>query len=643
MKSLLKSFKSVGFRRGLVFSFDLLAIGVAFVFAFALRFDFNIPADQMMNLRRALPWIYVIQSSVFVAQGLYRGLWYFASLPDLVLIIRSAALGCVLSASALFFFYDRLFGWPRSIFLLDAIFLICILGGGRFLYRFLRELSGRQRKRRDKRIIVIGAGRTGNLISREIEEKIIGFLDDNPNLRGSGMRGARVLGNVDMLKHFIEKLNPTEVIVAIPSLTGPKLKKIVKIAQEKGIPLRLCPPIHDVVLGRVKISQLREVQVEDLLRREVVKVDDMGLEAFFSGKKVLVTGAGGSIGSELCRQVLMFKPSQLILFERSEYNLYQFQQEFSPLPPELTFVIGDILDERRLAAVFEQYQPDYVLHAAAYKHVPMMEENIYESVRNNVLGTYQLLTACARFKVKKFLMISTDKAVRPTSVMGATKRMAELVTYAMAQKHRLLTAAVRFGNVLDSQGSVLPLFRKQISQGGPVTVTHPDITRYFMTIPEASQLVLQASIMGQGGEVFLLDMGQPVLIRELAEELIRLSGYKPYEEIDVQFSGLRKGEKLYEELLFDISHATRTSHSKILVSTVEHSDFLPKEWEEDLLTFSQREEIPSNEQLLEWIQRWVPEFTLSPNLHDIDTGEMMRLGSKADEAEEDKSSRPVLH
>ncbi len=618
----MRPFRSIRFRRGLVFLFDLVTIGVAFVGAFLLRFDFNIPADHMLNLTQGLPWIYLIQASVFIWLGLYRGLWAFASIRDLFVIIRGVFLGVTLSLAGMAMMYHRLVGWPRSVFLLDGVLLIIILGGGRFTYRFLREVVWTHRNQQ-KRTLVIGAGQSANLIAREfcsrpeLSARIIGFLDDNPKLKGFRIQGAPVLGNLDQLPHFLEKYHAHEVIIAIPSLPGARLKKILATTRTLGVPCRICPPIRDVLLGRVQLNQLREVRVEDLLRRDVLKVDDSGLEESFSGRRILVTGAGGSIGSELCRQILKYNPRSLVMYERSEFNLYRFEQELkrsnsTPLAnlTDLSFVVGDILDETRLSEIFRKYSPEIVLHAAAFKHVPLMEENIYEALRNNVLGTYRLFKCSAENGVKDFILISTDKAVRPTSIMGATKRMAELVAHSLAARYPIRSTAVRFGNVLDSEGSVLPLFREQISQGGPVTVTHPEITRYFMTIPEASLLVLQASILGRGGEIFLLDMGEPVLIRELAEEMIKLSGLEPYHDIDILFTGLRKGEKLYEELLIDLTHAQRTSHPKIMASTQEHLATLPQDWESELLSFSTASTLLDEGFLVGWIKAWVPEYLI---------------------------------
>jgi FlaA1/EpsC-like NDP-sugar epimerase len=608
----------------MVFCYDLIAIGVAFTLSFLLRFDFQIPAAEMKLMWTSLPFIYLVQSGVFVLQGLYRGIWSFASLRDLMLIIRAVALA-VLFSVAMIAGFSHFAGWPRSVFMVDSVLLVLMVGGGRFAYRIGREFAlsfGADQKR----ILIVGAGHSGHFIAREFSSRpelraqILGYLDDSPKLAGLRVNGVPVLGLVETLPIWLDDLRPDEVIIAIPSLPGSRVKQILGACLDRKIPCRICPPIRDVLLGHIELSQLREVRVEDVLRREVVQVDDSGLRAFISNRRVLVTGAGGSIGSELCRQILKFAPESLVLYERSEYNLYRFEKELKLENKDLTktqlsFVIGDVLDQRKLTDTFSRYQPEIVLHAAAYKHVPLMEDNVFESLQNNVVGTYRVVEAAARAGVKTFVLISTDKAVRPTSVMGATKRMAELVTHVVGSEGNIQTLAVRFGNVLDSEGSVLPLFREQIARGGPVTVTHPDVTRYFMTIPEASQLVLQAALLGKGSEVFLLDMGEPVLIRELAEEMIKLSGLRPGEDIEIRYTGLRKGEKLYEELLTDLSHAERTLHPKIVVSTREHKGVLQESWRAQLKWFIESKTVPRTAELLAWVKAWVPEYA-SPNLPD---------------------------
>ena len=605
-------FKTTG-QRIAISAFDLLSVYLALMGAFMLRFDYVIPPEQAILLKNTLPWLCVVQFAVLFAHGLNRGIWSFVGTRDLVLILRAVVVSQVFSVLTLSLSRHRLLGWPRSIFLLDAALLFLMLGGSRFSYRLLQERRSSKDKKDQKRILIIGAGQTGNLLSREFlshsnqDVKLVGFLDDSSRLVGLKLQNAPILGKLSALKSVLKKKRPNEIIIAIPSLDGRRVREILTEANSQGISCRICPPIRDVLIGKVRLNQLRKVAVEDLLRRDVIKVDDSGLSAFLSGKNVLVTGAGGSIGSELCRQVLQYSPKKLTLFERSEFNLYRIQQELGN-NAGVDFKIGDILDVRRLREIMETTQPHVVLHAAAYKHVPMMEENIVEAVKNNVVGTYNVANASADAGVEKFVLISTDKAVRPTSVMGATKRMAELVTNAISVERKVKTLAVRFGNVLDSEGSVLPLFRQQIANGGPITLTHSEVTRYFMTIPEATILVLQASLMGSGGQVFLLDMGEPVFIRQLAEELITLSGLRPYVDIDIITTGLRRGEKLYEELLVDFKTALRTTHNKIMVANNELDGNLPRNWKERIERFVVSPSVPSDSELLDWIRAWVPEY-----------------------------------
>lgn len=609
----------IGIRRAIAFSFDMIAITVALYGAFAVRFDFSVPAQYRQLFWQALPWVYLTQATTFFFFGLYRGLWAFASIQDLMVIARAVGLATLFEIGVLSLAGDRLPGWPRSILPIDGVFLILLLGGGRFVYRYLRDFVVRPRARSRRKVLIVGAGRSGNLIARELRShptkgaRIVGFVDDSPSWRGRSLQNIPVLGTLGELDYILNRVRPDEVMIAIPGLQGSRTKKVLESAQAAGAVCRILPPVRDLVTGESPLAFVRPVDVEDLLRREPVRVDDLGLMESFTEKTVFITGAGGSIGSELCRQVLKYKPDRLVLFDQSEFNLYRIEQELTRRQSEGEFAstqiipcLGDILDERRLKAVLAAYRPQIVLHAAAYKHVPLIESNPTEALKNNVVGTARLVEAVAEIGAERFVLVSTDKAVRPTSVMGATKRMAEMVTHALGQERGLKTAAVRFGNVLDSEGSVLPLFREQIARGGPVTVTHPEVTRYFMTIPEASQLVLQAALLAQGGEVFLLDMGEPVLITTLAEDLIKLSGLRPHKDIQITYSGLRPGEKLFEELLGDINVAKRTEHPKILVADRELEGELPVGWKQVLLTFFDPGFGPN--EVLKVVSTWVHDF-----------------------------------
>lgn len=605
-----------------VLLWDWLAIPAAFVGAFLIRFDFSIPRAEWRMLQAALPLVFGIQCVTFWAHGLYRNIWAYVGLRDLRWVFQAVVVAVALSVGVLFMQADRLVGWPRSVFFLDGILLALILGGGRFAYRFAIEtrLLGRKTRRR---VLFVGAGATANVFAREflsqasLNVRIVGFLDDDRSLRGLRIQGSPILGTLDQIEAVLDRVRPDEVVIAIPSLVGPKVKAILQATQARQIGCRICPPVREALSGKISLSQLRTVKPEDVLRREVVQVDDSALSGLIRGKSVLVTGAGGSIGSELCRQLLRYEPATLVLFERAEFNLYRIEQELMAWAREekfstrLVFAMGDILDERRVAEVLREHRPELVYHAAAYKHVPLMEENVSEALRNNVVGTARMAKLSAELSVKTFVLVSTDKAVRPTSVMGASKRMAELVTRRIGVDTGMKTAAVRFGNVLDSEGSVLPLFRKQIAAGGPVTITHPEINRFFMTIPEAALLVIQASALCRGGELYLLDMGQPVKILQLAEDLISLAGLRPHVDIPIVFTGLRKGEKLYEELLINETGIRDTQHPKIKVSTSELERVLEEGWSAKVDSFARAASLPEASRLIEWIQEWVPEYQKS--------------------------------
>ncbi len=612
------SLKLMG-RRGLALAYDWLAIPAALVGAFLLRFDFQVPPAEWGLIWKSLPWILATQAITFWAHGLYRNIWSFVGLRDLRWVFQAVLTSVALTGGVLFFVQDRLAGWPRSVFLLDGILLTLVLGGGRFAYRFAAEVKLLDRSKRRK-LLFVGAGRTANLIVREflsqsqLNVAITGFVDDDRALKGMSLNGAPVLGTIADLGRVMDRVRPDEVIIAIPSLVGPKVKTVLAAAQSRQIACRICPPIRSALTGANSLSMLREVKPEDALRRDVVSVDDSALSSLIGGKSILVTGAGGSIGSELCRQLLRYEPSTLVLFERSEFNLYRIEQELSPLAADgriqtrLIFAMGDILDERRVREVLAAHRPEIVYHAAAYKHVPLMEENVGMALQNNVVGTHCMTRLAAEGGVKSFVLVSTDKAVRPTSVMGASKRMAELVTRHVGLETGMQTSAVRFGNVLDSEGSVLPLFRRQIAAGGPVTITHPEINRFFMTIPEAALLVLQASALGGKGELYLLDMGEPVKIRQLAEDLISLAGLRPHIDIPIVYTGLRKGEKLYEELLINEKGIQDTPHPKIKVSTEELAHRLPSEWRSRVEAFADTGLPGADSTSMSWIQEWVPEY-----------------------------------
>lgn len=550
--------------------------------AFALRFDFRIPETYLSRFYSLLPAVLLIKLGVFGWLGLLRGWWRYVSMADLVVIVKANLIGSLLVLLYGFLVF-RGGDIPRTVLILDWIFCFMLMGGVRFVTRAFREhylpMPSRNRLPR-KRILVVGAGDAGQMIAREIRMnpdlnlEMVGFVDDDSHKRKQKFQGFPVLGKIRRVGRICQEKGVDEIVIAIPSAAGIELRRIVQLCRDSGAICKTLPSVGQIIHGQVSIQQVKDVELEDLLGREPVRLDWARIANYLQGKRVLVTGAGGSIGSEICRQVARFQPKKLVLFENAETPLFLIERELRAAFPTVPIVpiIGDVRFKARVDAIFDESLPEVVFHAAAYKHVPMMECNPAEAANNNVRGTRIVAEAAHRFGVERFVMISTDKAVNPTNVMGASKRAAELYVQALAKRSRTNFVTVRFGNVLGSNGSVIPIFKEQIAKGGPVTVTHPEVTRYFMTIPEASQLVLQAGSMGKGGEIFLLDMGEPVKIVKLAEELIQLSGFRPYEDIEIVFTELRPGEKLYEELLLVGEGVQPTCHEKIMVAKAAECD-----------------------------------------------------------------------
>lgn len=574
------------YRLFFISAFFLSIISLSYYLSFALRYEFRIPDDQWLVFLYTIPFLIVIRLSFAHYFGLFRGWLGYAEISDLLDILKYDTLSS-LAFTLFLVLFQKITGFSRSILLLDwTVNLLCV-GGARFIRRFIKEtiihLRGKKNTDDKKHVLIVGAGDAGIMILREIKNNprlnyhAIGFIDDNERKKGKRINGIPVLGNQQDIPEIAAQNKIDEIIIAIPSATSSQLNKIVNICKKSGVKVKTTPSLSNLIDGTVHLYQVRDVAIEDLLGRKPVFLDHSGIQNEMKSKKILITGAGGSIGSELAWQVAQFDFQQLILFERGESDLYQIEMKLKKFKHNGSIipVIGDVLDNHRLREIMEKYRPDVVYHAAAYKHVPMMELNSLEALRNNLLGTLNMAKMSIEYGVKKFIFVSTDKAVRPTSIMGATKRASELALKAMSNSHTRFIA-VRFGNVLDSRGSVVPVFRKQISEGGPVTVTHPFIIRYFMSIPEACQLILQAAAIGEGGELFLLDMGEPVKIVDLAENLIRLGGLEPYKDIDIKFTGLRPGEKLYEELFNHWEELLPTSHKKIMrVNTgVLDSDFV---------------------------------------------------------------------
>nr|WP_281720366.1 nucleoside-diphosphate sugar epimerase/dehydratase [Nitrosomonas nitrosa] len=567
---------------------DLAVLSLALWLAFALRFDWSIPREM---LQRALTlWVPVVvfQYVLLWALNVPRFSWRHVGLREVLRIALAAAIaGAFLSAyrfigPVLLSNRQVLPFPPLGVVTIDAVLLVFLVGGVRVARRVVgeRRETGVHRATgrfsRAKRVILLGAGQAGAMVAREIALrpdlglKPVGFLDDDPRKRGLLIHGVPVLGTTEELASVRLEHRVEQAIISIANAPGAQIRRMQRLCQAAGLPANIIPGLYELVGGRVELSRLRPVAIEDLLRREQVALDEASIRQVVEGRAVLVTGAGGSIGSELCRQVLRFGARRLVLYERSENALYEIHRELNPKrgPAELVPALGDVSDRARLQAVFSAHEPEVVLHAAAHKHVPMVEANPGEAVKNNLIGTRITAEVAHESGVKIFVLISTDKAVNPTSVMGATKRGAERVIQALSQTSSTRFVAVRFGNVLGSAGSVVPLFKEQIARGGPVTVTHPDMQRYFMTIPEACQLVLQSAALGNTGEILVLDMGEPVRIADLARDLIRLSGYEPDREIAIEFSGLRPGEKLFEELSLSTESASKTRHPKIWVGRI---------------------------------------------------------------------------
>jgi FlaA1/EpsC-like NDP-sugar epimerase len=583
----------INWRSALAFAHDMAACALAWLAAFWLRFNLEVPEYYAEVALASLVWILPLHAAAFLGFGLYRGIWRFASLPDLRRILLAVGVAAIAGPTALLMLQIAV---PRSVLIMNPVFLAMIMGGSRLAYRVWKErsLSSVVSVQREPVFVLGSAEAAVNLIkdlARSAKWRVAGVFAEDPSLVGRQLHGVNVLGRLDDVGTWREKMSVLQAIIAMPEASHGARRQALELCTRAGLQVLTVPSYDDLVSGRVTISQLRHVELDDLLGRDPVSLDAGGLREWLRGRPVLVTGAGGSIGAELCRQIARFEPSRVVLFELNEFALYTIEQEFETRHPGLPLAcaIGDAKDAARVAEVIRQYRPAVIFHAAAYKHVPLMEnDNAWQAVINNVAGTAVLARAAIAHGVEKFVFISTDKAVNPTSVMGASKRLGEMVCQALQStlapgegQGTTRFVMVRFGNVLGSTGSVIPRFREQIASGGPVTVTHPEVTRYFMSIPEAVQLVLQAGLMGKGGEIFVLDMGEPVRIADLARDLIKLSGYTE-EDIKLVYTGLRPGEKLYEEPLAVDENTLPTPHPKLKIARArqENRDWLRRldEW-----------------------------------------------------------------
>ena len=556
---------------------DIVLLAIAYFLAYIVRFEAHVGANELLVIKQTIVPIVLCKLAVFYFFNLYRGMWRYTGIVDLLNVIKAVLVSSLIIITVVLML-SRFQGFSRSVFIIDAVFSLILIAGIRLAIRCLLSTNSFSLNKNGingneyKKMIIIGAGDAGEKVVREIYDnpkmkyRVVGFVDDDKNKVGKQIHGIKVLGRIDELKEVAKSEGVDEILIAAPSAVGKDMRRIVEICDATKIPYKTLPGMGEIIDGKVSIKTIRDVSYKDLLGRPPVQLENDKISQFLKNKCVLITGAGGSIGSELCRQICKYGPSLVVLFDAGESNLYSIQMELKHVVTYLKYraVLGRIQDKALVDEVFRKYRPDVVFHAAAYKHVPLVERNPWEAVYSNIIGTDILVKAAIAHKVDRFVLVSTDKAVRPTNVMGASKRVAEKIVHA----HKLGQTkfmAVRFGNVIGSSGSVIPLYRHQIEKGGPVTVTHPEITRFFMTIEESAQLILQAFTMGEGGEIFILEMGTPVKIVDMARDLIRLSGKEPDTDIEIKFIGLRPGEKLYEELITEGEGIVKTGHEKILV------------------------------------------------------------------------------
>ena len=601
---------SANWRAWLAFIHDVVVAALAWIGLYWLRFNLDLHEPQLSDMWRTLAWVLPLQAVIFLAFGLYRGLWRFASLPDLQRIVMAAGLGAVAVPLVLVMLQLTALV-PRSVLVLYAPVVIFLMAGSRFTYRVWKEhrlyspLAAL-----GEPVLILGAGEAGARLTKELAHsrqwRIVGLLDDNPAIQGRLLRNISVLGPISELPKWTRRFGVRTVIIALPSAAHGVRRRVAELCALAGVEALTVPSYEDLISGRSQLTKIRHVELDDLIARDPVVLDSAGLSEWLGGRVAMVTGAGGSIGAELCLQIARFEPERLVLFDISEYALYQVQQALLDAYPKLALstIVGDVKHSSHIEQVLASERPSVVFHAAAYKHVPLMEEtNAWQAVRNNAYGTWALARAAVAARVEKFVLVSTDKAVNPTNVMGASKRLAEMFCQSL-QNGTTQFVIVRFGNVFGSTGSVIPRFREQIARGGPVTVTHPEITRYFMSLSEATQLLLQAGLMGRGGEVLVLDMGEPVRIVDLARDMIRLSGADP-DRIRIVFTGLRPGEKLYEEPLAVEEATLPTHHPKLRIVKARSADAAAVR---ELVAWLQRDRGIPDADVRTWLKSCIPEY-----------------------------------
>ncbi len=603
----------IKFRKPIVVFIDLFLINASLFLAFMIRFNWQLSPPVTSGYISLILWATVFRLVLFWIFGLYQWSFRHASIHEAITILKAVTVGTFFIIVIAFFQQHRA-EIGRSVLLIDYLVCLFSISAFRFFPRLIINLR-QNHYVNPKRVLIVGAGSAGEMIARELINRPnrtyqpIGFIDDNPTKKNLRIHGIKVLGNREKIADIVEQYRVEEVIIAIPSAKGEIIRDIISHCERAEIKFKILPGLHQILTGEVDIKQIRDVKPEDLLGRETVQINDVEVKSFVQDKTVLVTGAGGSIGSELCRQIVRFNPKQLILYEYNENDVYFLEIELKSKYPYLKFktIIGDIKDIGLLKYTFSRYRPQVIFHSAAHKHVPLMEENPPAAVKNNIIGTRNFIYAAEHYGVERFVLISTDKAVNPTSVMGASKRIAEMLMQAKAKNSRAKFMAVRFGNVIGSSGSVVPLFKKQIEEGGPVTVTHPEIKRYFMSVKEAAQLVLQAGAIGKGGEIFILDMGEQIKIADLAKSLITLSGLEVDKDISIKFIGLRPGEKLYEETLHNIERDKATKHDKIYIT--QPNDFDPGKLRRDIKELEALANIMAGDKIIRKMQEMIPSYS----------------------------------